>query len=467
MGTKKKINLVDASRSPGKTIWMLAWPVILDQSFQTMVQYVDSAMVGSLGAVATAAVAANSATIWLVNGMMYAFGVAFSVLAARQIGAGDTEGVHHTVRQALLAVLGFSVVVTAIMRGIAFDLPVWIGVEEQVVPVAGTYMSYIALAYPFRILFSYLSNLLRSSGDTRSPLLSNIITNIVNITGNIFLIFPTRIVHLFGAEFTMYGADLGVAGAAIATAGATVLSALILFGVLIFKESPLRTPFRGVSWRVDWIVMRQVFKLGTPLALERAVLSLGQIALTILVTRIGTVALAAHHLAITAESITYMPVSGFSIAATTLVAQSLGARKKELSLDFAKRSLRWGIMLMSATGLLMFIFAKELMGFFTPDQAVIVLGARVLRIEAFAQPFFAMSIVISGILRGAGDTKWPFINSLIGMWIVRILPATILILVFDFGLEAAWSCMVADLVVRGLLNYRRYRKGTWIDTWEK
>lgn len=121
--------------------------------------------------------------------------------------------------------------------------------------------------------------------------------------------------------------------------------------------------------------------------------------------------------------------------------------------------------MMSVAGIFMFIFSKQLMSFFTPDQAVINLGSRVLRIEAFAQPFFALSIVISGILRGAGDTKWPFINSLIGMWGVRLLPATLLILVFGFGLEAAWSCMVADLVVRGLLNYRRYRKGTWIDTW--
>jgi putative MATE family efflux protein len=445
---------------------MLAWPVILDQSFHTMVQYVDSAMVGSLGAVATAAVAANSSTIWLVNGMMYAFGAAFAVLAARQIGAKDSEAVHHTVRQSLLAIIGLSLLVATVMLQVAPRLPYWIGVAPDVAPEAATYMWYIALAYPFMILFMFMGNLIRSSGDTRTPLISNILTNIVNIAGNFFLIFPTRTMSLFGFEFIMPGAGLGVKGAAIGTAGATVLSALILLGVLIFKDSPLRTPFRGVSWRIDWKVMRQVFRLGTPLAMERATLSIGQIVLTILVTRIGTVSLAAHHLAITAESITYMPVSGFSMAATTLVAQSLGAQKREMALDFALRCLRWGIMLMSGTGILMYIFSMQLMGFFTNDIAVIVLGSRVLRIEAFAQPFFAMSIVIGGILRGAGDTKWPFINSLIGMWLVRLLPASILILGFGFGLEAAWGCMVADLVVRGSLNYYRYRRGQWIDAWK-
>ncbi|PKL21027.1 MAG: MATE family efflux transporter [Spirochaetae bacterium HGW-Spirochaetae-4] len=466
MSSRQYNSLLDPSRTSARTIWILAWPVILDQSFQTMVHYVDSAMVGSLGAVATAAVAANSSTIWLVNGMMYSFGAAFAVLAARQIGAGNNTAVQHTVRQALLAVVGFSAVVTTLMLSIARMLPVWIGVEDQVVPVAGTYMSIIALAYPFTILFAYMANLIRSSGDTRSPLIANIITNVANIVANYLLIFPTRQVSMFGWDFVMPGAGLGVKGAAIGTAGATALSALILLGVLVLKDSPLRTPFRGVSWKVDWSVMRQVFRLGTPLALERATLSIGQIILTILVTRIGTVSLAAHHLAITAESITYMPVSGFSLAATTLVAQSLGAQKREMALDFAKRSLRWGVMLMSGTGLLMYIFSRQLMAFFSPDLAVIELGSRVLRIEAFAEPFFALSIVISGILRGAGDTKWPFINSLIGMWVVRLIPASILILGFGFGLEAAWGCMVADLVVRGLLNYRRYRKGTWIDAWK-
>jgi putative MATE family efflux protein len=222
----------------------------------------------------------------------------------------------------------------------------------------------------------------------------------------------------------------------------------------------------GVSWRIDWSLLNRVFKLGLPLALERATLNVGQIVLTVLVTRIGTTALAAHHLAITAETITFMPASGFSMAATALVAQSLGAKRKDLALDYAKRSLTWGIMLMSATGAIMFIFSRQLMSFFTSDVAVIALGSRVLRIEAFAEPFFAMSIVGSGILRGAGDTKWPFINSLIGMWIVRLIPATILIYFFNFGLETAWLCMVADLVVRGLLNFYRYKRGNWVDVWK-
>ncbi len=464
--SSKEELLLDASRSPGKVIWMLAWPVILDQTFQTLVNYVDSAMVGSLGASATAAVAVNMSTIWLVNGMMYAFGAAFGVLAARQIGARNLPEVQRIVKQALLAVLASSVVVTIAMNGIASSLPIWIGVGEQVVPDAIIYMRYIALAYPFTITFMYCANLIRSSGDTRSPLICNIITNIVNVVGNFLLIFPTRTLSVAGIEFVMPGAGLGVKGAAISTAIATTLSGMIVLSVLLIRKSPLKSTTRG-GWRPDIRILRQALRIGAPLALERATLSLGQITLTVLVTHIGTIALAAHHLAITAESITYMPVSGFSIAATTLVAQSLGAEKRDLALKFAKRCLGYGVVLMTITGAGMFIFARELMAFFTADAQVIALGAGVLRIEAFAEPFFAISIVTSGILRGAGDTKWPFIFSLIGMWAVRLLPASILILVFGFGLKAAWSCMVADLVVRGVLNILRFTRGHWMDSWKQ
>jgi len=457
--------LLDGAVSPGKVIWMLAWPVILDQTFQTMVNYVDSAMVGSLGASATAAVAVNMSTIWLVNGMMYAFGAAFGVLAARQIGARNLPEVQRIVKQALLAVIASSVVVTIAMNGVASSLPIWIGVEKEVVPEAIVYMRYIALAYPFTITFMYCANLIRSSGDTRSPLICNIITNLVNVVGNFLLIFPTRTLSVAGIEFTMPGAGLGVKGAAISTAVATALSGIIVLSVLLIRKSPLKITTHG-GWRPDGRILRQALRIGAPLAMERATLSLGQITLTVLVTRIGTIALAAHHLAITAESITYMPASGFSIAATTLVAQSLGAEKRELALKFAKRCLGYGVLLMTFTGAAMFIFAHELMAFFTVDAQVIALGAQVLRIEAFAEPFFAISIVTSGILRGAGDTKWPFIFSLIGMWVVRLFPASILVLVLGLGLEAAWSCMVADLVVRGVLNLVRFTRGRWMDSWK-
>jgi len=460
-----KNRLLDSNRRPSATIWMLAWPAIIDQLFQTAVQYVDSAMVGSLGAVATAAIASNSSTIWLVNGMMYALGTSFAVLAARNIGSGNEDEVKKIVRHVLMSIGILGVTMAVMLLLIGRHLPYWIGVEAKVVPGAITYMRYIAISFPFTITYIFLANLIRSSGDTRSPMICNITANIANVIGNFLLIFPSRTIVLLGLEIPMWGAGLGVQGAAISTAISNLLAGSMILMVILFKQSQVKVDWKG-SWKPDATLFRQVCKLASPLALERATISFGQITLTILVTSVGTTALAAHHLAITAESITFMPVSGFSIAAMTLVAQSLGASRKEQAVSFARKCLLFGVLLMSFTGMLMFIFAKPLMSFFTGDSAVIDLGARVLRIEAFAEPFFALAIVGSGVLRGAGDTRWPFIYSSIGMWVVRLLPAAILINVFGFGLEAAWSCMVADLFVRGLLIFRRFLKGKWIDSWK-
>jgi len=464
---KAKVSLIDGSRSPNKTIWSLSWPVILDQSFNTLIQYVDTAMVGSLGAIATAAVAVNASTIWLVNGVMYSFGAAYAVIIARYIGANKKEDIKKSLHQSFLAIIFLSIITTLVMAVVSKHLPIWLGVELSVVQDAIAYLSIISLSYPFLITFVFLSNIIRSSGDTKTPLISNIFTNAINVIGNFVLIFPSRTIELFGKEIFIYGADMGVKGAAIATFTSHFLSATILFIIILTKDSDIRVRFKEMTWKVDALITRQVFRVGLPMALERITLSSGQIVLTALVTSMGTASLAAHHLAITAESITFMPVSGFSLAAATLVAQSLGAGKKEMAKDFAKKVLTYGIALMSATGVLLFVAAPQLMSFFTNDPAVIALGAKVLRIEAFAQPFFAMSIVIGGILRGAGDTKWPFINSLIGMWVVRLLPAYILITYFGGDLLIAWSCMVADLFVRGLLNFYRYKKGPWIDVWSE
>ncbi len=462
---RQTVSLIDGSRSPNKVIFSLAWPVILDQTFHTLIQYVDTAMVGSLGAVATASVAVTASSMWLLMGIMYAFGSSYAVLIARSIGAQDKEKITKGVQQSLLAIVILSAIITTLMRSISAYLPLWMGVEPAVAPLSTSYLSIVSYSLPFFIIFVFFSNIIRSSGDTKTPLISNLFTNVLNIIGNYFLIFPSREIEIFDSSFSVWGADLGVQGAAIATLISRVISAFILLSVMLLRESDIQIRFKGFSFRFEKNYSRQILKIALPMAAERATLSSGQIVLTSLATSLGTASLAAHHLAITAESITFMPVSGFSLAAATLVAQSLGAGKQEMARDFARRVLSRGVLLMSMTGILIFLFSHQLLSFFTRDAEVIRLGAYVLRIEAFAQPFFAMSIVIGGILRGAGDTRWPFIFSVIGMWGIRILPAFLISALFGGSLVILWGCMVADLVVRGLLNFHRYRKGTWIDYW--
>ncbi len=351
MKDKKPLpSLIDGSRSPNRVIFSLSWPVILDQTFHTLMGYIDTAMVGSLGAVATASVAVTASTMWLLMGIMYAFGAGYSVLIARSIGAQEKDKITKGVQQSLLAIVLLSVVITSLVRGISGSLPLWLGVSQEVAPLSSSYLSIVSYSFPFFITFVFFSNILRTSGDTKTPLFSNIFTNILNIVGNFFLIFPSRTIHLAGQSLDVWGAGLGVEGAAIATLVSRIVSALILLSVMLFRENDIRIRFKGFVFRFEKEYTRQVITIALPMAAERATLSTGQIVLTTLATSLGTASLAAHHLAITAESITFMPVSGFSLAAATLVAQSLGAGKKEMARDFARRTLTGGILLMSMTG---------------------------------------------------------------------------------------------------------------------
>ena len=224
-----------------------------------------------------------------------------------------------------------------------------------------------------------------------------------------------------------------------------------LFAALFKKDYPAKISIRD-KFHFQKDVWKETLRLAYPVALERITLSTGQILMTRIVTGIGTTAIAAHHLAITAESITYMPAFGFSAAATTLVSQGLGANKPELSKRLSKYCVIGGVIFMTLMGFVLYFFSRQLITIFTPDAEVIELGGRVLQIEALAQPCFALAMVISGVLRGAGDTKWPFYISAVGMWGIRLGIAYVLAYPCGLGLLGAWCGMVADVVVRGVLS---------------
>jgi putative MATE family efflux protein len=269
-----------------------------------------------------------------------------------------------------------------------------------------------------------------------------------------------------GYSFHVWGAGMGVEGAALATAAATAFSGLMLLRALFSNAFPLKVSLKG-DFSLDPDILHYAWHLGAPAAYERLILSSGQILMTRLVAGLGTASLAAYHLANTAESISYMPGYGLAVAATTLVAQSLGAEKPLLAWQYAKRSTQYGVGSMAFAGLMMFLFSRQLMMIFTPDPQVIALGAIGLKIMAFSEPFFALAIVISGVLRGAGDTKRPFYYTSMGMWGVRVGTVILLCYVLKIGVYGAWVGMILDLMVRGLLSLRRFLGGQWMETEKK
>ena len=463
----KSLNLLDRSIPTWKLVIMLAWPSIIEQLLHTAVNYVDTAMVGSIGTYATAAIGVCTSTIFLLMGVMNATGLGFSVMVARKIGEGNHEEARTILRQSMLAVVVVGLSLTLLVELIlAPNLPRWMGAEPDVLPHAITYFRVIGANYLLNTGMIMATNMLRCMGDTKTPLKFNILTNLVNVAGNFLLIYPTRQLTVGSLTFTMPGAGWGVGGAAAATALATAFSAVCLLSVLFLRKGPLQISLRD-DYKPQPDILKQAFHLGVPSFLERAVISGGQIVSTAMISGLGTAALAAHQLANSGESLCYMPIFGFSIAATTLVAQNLGAGDKERAFKQGAWSTWMSVGVMCTASAIMFALAPNIIDLFSNDAAVIALGGRVLRIEAFAEPFFAIATVVAGVLRGAGDTRWPFYISLAGMWLMRVPIAFVLINLFGWGLEAIWVGMAVDLFVRGVLCLWRFYKRTWVHVWEQ
>ena len=446
-------------RSTLASVLFLAWPAIIEQIMLTLVQYVDTAMVGSLGSNATAAVGVTSSTTWLFNGFFNAAAIGFSVQVAQHLGAGRQEDAKRVTWQSLRFVGIFGVLMGAIAFVLSFFLPAMLGADPSIRGDASLYFRIMACAMPFTLCSNMFSAIIRCSGDTRTPMVLNLMINVFNVILNTLFIYAPRTVDLFGSQVYVWGFGWGVGGAAFASGafhghcGLPVLDGGVPQEVPGANQPEAALPLRPPGLLAAW-------KLGLPAALERSIISLAQIVITALITGIGTVAVAANHLAVTAESISYLPASGVAVAGTTLVGQAIGAGRKDLAQRFA-RTVSWmGIVIMTFGGSILFFFAPQLIQIFSTDPEVIDLGSQVLRIVAFAEPLFGASIVASGALRGAGDSKGPFLINLATMWGVRITLS--LALVGSLGLIGVWLAMAAELCARGLIFMVRLYRGKWL-----
>lgn len=453
-------NLTNSNQSRLSVMWRLSWPSILEQLLGTLVSYVDTAMVGVLGAAATAAVSVNASPIWLVGGILSGAGVGYSVQVANAVGARDEIRARRVIVQALLAALIIGFGFLALLQLLAGAIPLWMGAKPEVLPLAASYLRFYTLCMPGHAMLYVFSAVLRCTGDTKTPLLLNSSCNLLNAVLNFFLIYPTRELTLFGTSFTMPGAGMGVAGAAAASAIAIDLAGVLLLVVLL-RRFHLFQRGTGDSLRPDRVIIRTAASLGLPYIAERMSINLGQITMTRVVASIGTAALAAHHIANTAEGLCYLPAYGISAAATALVGQSVGAQKKEDARAYGVLSGKLGFALCVGTAAILFFGARMLAGLFSPDEEVVELAAAVLRIVSVSEPFFALSIVLFGALRGANDTRYPMLTCLFSMWVVRIVLMLLFVFVFHMGLPGVWLAMALDLTMRGVLAALRWRSGKW------
>lgn len=424
---------------------MLSYPAILAQLSSVMMQYIDTSMVGHLGAAQGASIGLVSTCLWLWGGFCFAASTGFSVQVAHLIGANDFKGARAVLRQALTVAMSFSIVLALIGASISQVLPYWLGGGPDIVGDAGKYFLIMALFMPAMQLDWMCAAMLQATGNMKVPSLLSIGMCVLDVIFN----------YLF-----IYKLEMGVVGAALGSGLAEVITAIAMFSFLAFKSPEMRLTQERGSFRPTEKVVRKGLRIGGPMAFQNLLLRGGYIAATVIVAPLGTIAIAANSFAITAESLCYMPGAGIADASTSLVGQSIGAGRKELATRFAWITAFLGMGIMGFLAILMYIFAPQMMGLLSPDAEVIGLGARVLRIEAFAEVGYAAAMVIYGSCVGAGDTKIPSIMNFGSMWIVRIIPAIFITPVY--GLVGFWVCMAVDLSFRGVLFLIRLYRGTWL-----
>ncbi|MBQ9299279.1 MAG: MATE family efflux transporter [Clostridia bacterium] len=435
-------------------IFTLAWPTMLEQAMSTAVQYVDAAMVGRLGAAATAAVGVTTTINWMIGSTVSALGIGFLSFIAQAYGAGDRQRAARASSQAVLAALISGTLFTVLPLALHRQVPVWMQADKSIRESAGLYFFILYTPMLLRAASIIFGTALRASGDTRTPMRVGILMNVINVVLNYLLIYPTHTV--WGVKVP--GAGLGVTGAAIASAVSYAVGGIGI--TLALWRHPVISP-RGQRLRPDWEILKPCLKVALPSTLQRFGTSFGYVAFAAMINALGTVPLAAHSIANTVESAFYIPGYGMQTAAATLTGNALGAGDKERMKDLAHMLLILETAMMLVSGTLLFLFAPGMMGLFTVDAAVIALGATVLRMVAVSEPFYGVAIILEGMLQGVGDTVTPFICNIIGMWGVRILGTFLCTRLLRLGLEAAWACMIAHNLLLFLLLTVHYRRGRW------
>ena len=439
MARSEKLNLIVG----------LSIPSMLAQISTVMMFFIDASMVGHLGAEASASIGLIESTTWLIGSLLSAAATGFSVQVAHFIGANDFVKARQVFRHALICGLAFSVFLSLIGVGIHSHLPYWLGGGADIASASSGYFLIYSLVLPFVYLYHTSEMMLKSAGNMHTPSVMAVLVCICDVIFNYIFIYICK---------------LGVVGAAMGTALAYICISLPNLYLSACKNRMLN--LRQDHVRFHWVkeYVQRACKISIPIAIQNILMSGAQIVSTMIVAPLGNIAIAAHSFAITAESLCYMPGYGIGDAATTLVGQTHGAGRIDLCKNFAYMTVGLGMLVMALMGVIMYVFAPEMIGVLSPVEAIRELGTTCLRIEAFAEPFFAASIVTYCVCVGAGDTFKPAAINLGTMWLVRLTLAYGLSQ--NYGLEGVWIAMATELTFRGVLFLIRLFRGSWMKSFQ-
>lgn len=424
---------------------MLSLPAILAQTSSMLMQYIDAGMVGRLGANPSASIGLISTSTWILGGFTAGACSGFSVQVAHLCGAKDFKGARSVLRQGLTSVLILSLFLCAIGLAISGPLPHWLGGGPEITSDASRYFLIYSAFIPVGAIGWAASAMLQASGNMKIPSIMFTGMCVLDVIFNYIFIFIC---------------GMGVAGAALGTGLSELVTSAFAVWYVLFKSKELKIKGEHGTFMPERKTIDNAWSITAPMWLQNIIMRGAYVMSTVIVAPLGAIAIAANAFAITAESFCYMPSYGIEEASTTLIGQSLGAKRKEIARRFSRITMFMGAIIQTFLAVIMFIFAPQLMGLLSVDPDVVALGAKVLRIEAFAETMYALSIVGYGCCVGAGDTLVPSLMNFCSMWLVRIGLA--LVLTPKFGLTGYWIAMCVELNIRGILFIWRLSGEKWM-----
>ncbi len=431
-------------------VWALAAPTLVEMVLVSLTGMADMIQVGRLGAAAITSVGLTNQPMMLLQSFFQALNVGTTALVARFIGQNKPDDASRTLQQTFVVTILLGVLVSCFAGLASARILMFMGAEPEVISQGTPYFQVVGYGFIFNAIAMAIASALRGAGDTRTPMTVNLWANLVNIVFNHILIWGT-----FGFP------KWGVFGAGVATTLSRAVAAVWFVIVAMKGDKSLRLDFKE-KYRPDSEILSRIFKVGFPAALEQLVLRSGQVAFAKVVSSLGTVMFAAHQVAMNILSLSFMPGQAFATSSTTLVGQYLGAERPDDAERCANTTRDMGLWVGLSMAAVFVLFGKYIARLYSPtDMDVVLVSALVLKIYAFAQPAQSIQFVLSGGLRGAGDTRYPLYTTAAGMWIGRVFLGWLFVNVFGLGLPGAWLGMGIDQFIRGGLIWLRFQSGKW------
>ena len=431
-----------------RRVLTLAWPAVAEQTLAMMISLVDFYIVGHLGAAALDGVGLGGQMLFLTSSFLGAVGVGSTALVARHIGAKEPEDATRTARQSILVAMVIGVLMAVVGATCARPIIAWFGGEPDVIEQGTRYLRTVAPSFAFFSVLLIGNAVMRGAGDTRTPLLVMMAVNVINI----------------GVAWSLTQGvaglpKLGVVGSGLGAASGQTLGGLIVLALLVRGRAGIRLGWQWPRWDPGRI--GRILNIGLPAGAEQILLQLALTSLTLVITRFGTEAYAAHQVAWRIAQLSFLPGWGFAVAASTLVGQELGAKQPERASESGYVAFRAALIVMTLIAVVIFLFDRTLIRMFIDDPLVISQGMPILRIAAIIQPMMAASFVFSGGLRGAGDTRATLAITIFSVWGLRVIITYLLGQWFGLALIGAWIAIAADFTFRALMFWWRFRSGKW------